>query len=215
LKPEFLNFRKSLTVVAVLSSYIFFSTPAFAHRVTIFAWVEGNTVHTESKFSGGKRVNEGTVNVYNSAGTIIQSGKTNENGEYSFTAKEKGDLKIVIEAGMGHRGEWQMSEKDFAAPSDAPMDAAPIPEETAGTNQQPNMDHGKSSSAPVSPNSISAIQLEAIVEKAVEKKIAPLMAALAEAQDKEPSIRDIMGGIGYILGLMGIAAFVRYKRKSP
>lgn len=27
---------------------------AYAHRVTVFAWVEGNRIHTESKFSGGK-----------------------------------------------------------------------------------------------------------------------------------------------------------------
>ena len=26
-----------------------------AHNVTVFAWVEGDTVHVESKFSGGRR----------------------------------------------------------------------------------------------------------------------------------------------------------------
>ena len=28
---------------------------ALAHNVTVFAWVEGDTVHVESKFSGGRR----------------------------------------------------------------------------------------------------------------------------------------------------------------
>ena len=34
---------------------------ASAHRVNVFAWVDGDTIHVESKFSGGKKVKTGKV----------------------------------------------------------------------------------------------------------------------------------------------------------
>jgi len=47
----------------------------FAHKVTIFAWKEGDTVFTESQFSGGKRVNNGRIEVYDYQGGKILEGK--------------------------------------------------------------------------------------------------------------------------------------------
>ena len=61
-------------------------TAAQAHKVTIFAWAEGNRVFTESKFSGGKRVKDGLVTVFDSAGNQLLEGRTDENGEFSFEA---------------------------------------------------------------------------------------------------------------------------------
>ena len=40
---------------------------ANAHRVNIFAWIEGDQVVTESKFSSGSRVQKGAVTVKNAA----------------------------------------------------------------------------------------------------------------------------------------------------
>ena len=40
------------------------------------------------------------------------------------------------------------------------------------------------------------------------------MKMLAESRQSGPSIRDVVGGIGYILGLVGLATFVQYRRKK-
>jgi hypothetical protein len=68
-----------------------------AHRVNLFAWVEGDTVHVESKFSGGKKVDE--------------------NGEFSFKVPEKTDLKIILIAGRGHRAEWTIAASETQVPA--------------------------------------------------------------------------------------------------
>jgi hypothetical protein len=68
--------------------------------------VEGDTVHTESKFSGGRLVNGGEVRVYDLKGKELLSGKTNAQGEFSFKIPQKTAMKIVLQAGMGHRGDW-------------------------------------------------------------------------------------------------------------
>ena len=79
---------------------------AYAHGVVVFAWVEGDTVHVESKFSGGRKVNGGKVAVLDSQGTELLSGTTDAHGRYDFRVPAKTDLKIVLKAGMGHQGEW-------------------------------------------------------------------------------------------------------------
>jgi len=60
-------------------------TPAaLAHKVNVFAWIEGDTVHTESKFSGGRRAKGATVEVYDAADLLLLSGKTDDRGCFSF-----------------------------------------------------------------------------------------------------------------------------------
>ena len=44
---------------------------AFTHKVNIFAYVEGDTVYTESYFSDGKKVEGGVVEVYDSEGNKL------------------------------------------------------------------------------------------------------------------------------------------------
>ena len=65
---------------------------------------------------------------------------------------------------------------------------------------------------------LSEKQLDQIIEKAVEKaldkKLQPINRMLAQMQNKGPSINDIFGGIGYILGFFGIAAYFLSKKRN-
>jgi len=104
---------------------VFCVSPAIAHRVTIFAWVEGDTVHTQSKFSGGRTVKGCMVVVCDSAGKQLLEGKTDENGEFSFKVPQKTALKVVLKASMGHLAEWTIPAEEivgvaYAAESSVP-----------------------------------------------------------------------------------------------
>ena len=46
---------------------------AFAHRVNVFAWVEGDIVYTKSKFGGGREVKGGKIVVMDSLGNELLS----------------------------------------------------------------------------------------------------------------------------------------------
>jgi nickel transport protein len=37
---------------------------------------------------------------------------------------------------------------------------------------------------------------------------------LAERQDSGPTLRDVLGGLGYVLGLMGLAAYIHFRRRG-
>jgi nickel transport protein len=52
---------------------------------------------------------------------------------------------------------------------------------------------------------------EKALEKALDKKLAPVMRTLAEMQEQKVRLTDVLGGLGYIFGLVGVAAY--FKRK--
>ena len=79
---------------------------ASAYRVNVFAWVEGDMIHVESKFSGGKKVKTGKISVMDPEGVELLSGRTNDQGKFSFKVPKRTDLKIVLIAGQGHQAEW-------------------------------------------------------------------------------------------------------------
>ncbi len=111
MKPEHFkyNLAKSIFFLLLVSCFVLILTAAAdAHRVNLFAWIEGDTVYVESKFGSGRRVNAGKITVFDSGGNELLSGMTNENGEFSFKVPKKTDLKIVLNAGEGHRAEWSI-----------------------------------------------------------------------------------------------------------
>jgi nickel transport protein len=56
--------------------------------------------------------------------------------------------------------------------------------------------------------------LRRIVDEELEKKLAPLKYMLTESRDNKPGLRDILGGIGYILGLAGLFAWLKAKKDN-
>jgi hypothetical protein len=52
------------------------------------------------------------------------------------------------------------------------------------------------------------------VDQAVESKMAPVKRMLLESAEKSPGPTEIIGGIGYIVGLFGVLAFAASRRKN-
>ena len=203
--------RLRIVIIALL---ILFSLagPAAAHKVIVFAWVNGNTIHTESKFSGGRKVKAGKIEVFDPQGKLLLSGKTNEQGEFSFPIPQPSALKIVLSAGMGHRGEWTVSKDEIinagaagstALPADNTEDGKPVPAVTAKTAAR----------APAAATGLSAEEIQQVVEKALDRKLEPVYRMLAEAREHKPTMTDVIGGIGYIIGLVGLASYMQARRQ--
>jgi len=201
--------KKALVIHLFLILMIFASfaaSDAHAHRVTIFAWVDGDTIHTQSKFSGGKRVHNGEINVFDPDGNLLLKGSTDENGEFSFKVPKNTSLKIELIAGMGHQNEWIVPveeigtiKQDSLVVSDQPGDSNSVLE----TKTKSSMEVG-----------LTGEELEQVVESAVEKKLKPVMQRLSDLSNPGPGISDILGGIGYIIGLVGIGAYFKNRKKA-
>ncbi len=94
---------------------LLFATPALAHKVNLFAYVERGTVHSESYFPDGKPVSEGQVLVYDGGKQLLLEGKTDQQGRFSFAVPKVDALEIVIDAGMGHRNSFKLKRSEVEA----------------------------------------------------------------------------------------------------
>jgi nickel transport protein len=200
-------------VVFLIPTVFVLASPALAHRVLVFAYVEGNTIHTESKFVPQTPVRQGEVQVLEQeTGKVLVTGQTDDKGRFSFkippaAAAQKLDLKIVVEAGMGHRGEWLLKADSYLPGT--PKAAAPSP---------PSSPAPTSPATAVAPGAKAATverqMLEEALNQALERQLAPVKEMLAQLTGPRTSLPDIIGGLGYILGIFGLWAYFQSKRKK-
>ena len=187
---------------------------ACAHRVNVFAWVEGDTVHVQSKFSGGNKVKSGRITVMDPKGVALLSGLTNDQGEFAFKIPLHEDLRIVLTAGEGHQGEWTLRAKELTGGSStAVTESEPVEAEAVRSigpsSGSPGQHEHQEPDTRVRPD-----ELEAVIEAVLDRKLKPITGMLADLRQEGPSVRDIFAGIGYILGLVGIAAYFHNRKQK-
>ena len=196
-----------LVLLAFCTTLLGTTDEANAHRVSIFAWVEGQKILGQGKFSNGNMAMRAKINVHGlKSGQLVWSGQTNDQGQFSLEIPSQAPregLILKIDAGQGHQNSWEMT-----------------PDEFGGTQQdkQENMkDHSLDKSSDKSmilDTDLSHSQLAKIVRAEVAAEIAPLRKMLAEATQKEPSFTEILGGIGWLIGLAGLAAYAFGRHKA-
>ncbi len=81
-----------------------------AHKINVFAIVEKDSLVVEGYFSGKVKAENSPVEVYDSTGAKVATGRTDTQGVCKINLAEiksiKGDLKVVIATGDGHRAEY-------------------------------------------------------------------------------------------------------------
>ena len=176
-------------------------TGAEAHRLRLFATVTGDTVSGYAFFVGGGRPQGVPVTVRDAAGAIVATVVTDANGAFSFRPDPPGALTLSVDAGDGHAATATLAADRF---SPVPAGAAPA------TAPPPT----GSALAPGSAGaSLPPAELEALVTRAVERAIRPLLEAQAEAEARI-RFNDVMGGVGMLVGLTGVALWVSTKRRG-
>jgi len=221
-------FRLKLIGVVIIATLI---SPhlCFAHRVNIFCWVEGGKIFCDSKYPSGEKVKKGKVNLIDmTTHQTIASKITDNQGKVEFPVtsqmlKNKHDIQAEILAGMGHRNTWKISyselsssgeqeqtttntETNFLADQEKPNDSV-LPWDQSPT---PAKVKGSSTTAPA----CSPTQLKRLMEKTLDKKLNPILEKLTLLQERKITFYDVFAGIGYILGLMGIAMYFLSKNKQ-
>lgn len=195
---------KAWQLVLPVTLILLTSIPGYAHKIRIFAWEEGGIIQTEVKFSGGKVAKNTTITVASKQNQQeLLTGTTDSQGKFSFpipqTAKDnRYDLEIIANSGDGHKNSWLLNARDYLELTQSPQ---PLHQDIPSTSLSPTY-------------VLNEDQLSQIIESALDKKLAPIKRSLARQQDQKPSLQDILGGIGYILGLAGIAAYFKSKREA-
>ncbi len=224
------SFLPAVFSAAVLSGalclLLLFPPPGMAHRVNVFAWTEGGQVAVECGFSGGSNVRHGLITVFDAAtGAKLLEGRTDEQGNFRFDAPPQGrqhGLRIRVNAGEGHQNEWVLDAAELAAtaqptaseaaasapsPASAVTAATQAPSAPSAADSASPAPGADGASAPLSPETVRQI-----VDTALEQKLAPLRRDLAQLRTQGPRLTEIVGGIGWLVGLAGLGLYFKGRR---
>lgn len=207
------------------------SLPAQAHRVNVFAWLEGDRVVVECAFPRSQPVNKGQVTVYdNVTNKELLQGRTDAAGHFSFkvpeVVREGHGLRIEINAGQGHVSDWVMAADELyeAAALTAGLDRARIAENNIA--QKPHAPAAQPAHRQLPPQQAQNIvqanmpmpatpdHVRQIVNEALDARLAPLHKHMAAMENRGAGIVEIFGGIGWIIGLVGLWMYYRSRRKD-
>ena len=206
----------------VACGVLLWAAPAMAHKIEIYAEVEGTTISGMVYFHGGSPAQGAKVEALAPDGRKLGETTTDAKGEFTLAAKYRCDHRLVVNAGGGHGGEGKVGADDlpkglppYGAEEPAPAEpSSPKAGPTAETKPAAETTPAPAEVAPVSPEEA---RLQRLIEAAVREQLRPLQRKLAEYQEKI-RLSDVLGGIGYILGITGMLFFflgARRKKSGP
>ncbi|PWR23140.1 cobalamin biosynthesis protein CbiM [Zavarzinia compransoris] len=167
------------------------ASPAAAHRLKLFATVEDGTISGYAFFIGGGRPQGAALVIRGSAGTELYRTDTDAEGRFAWKPAGPDRFTVVVDSRDGHIAEVVLDADRFGgqatltAPAGTSTGTAAPPAETAA--------------------------IEAAVDRAVARQVRPLLEAYDEAEGRI-RFNDVMGGIGMIIGLAGMALWASARR---
>ena len=175
------------------------SAPALAHHLSVFAYLSGRDIVVQASFGHNRPVVGGEVSVKTGSGKLLFQGKTDGRGMLRFPRPQLSPddtVKITVNSGPGHQGSWTMTTADLGNGTAATK----IPADSNSAIQP------ASHSSPMTLSKEEQRYLSRLVSEAVAREIEPLKAMMARQMESGPSLQNIIGGIGWLVGLGGLAA---------
>lgn len=180
---------KRLVLAAALSVA---AAPAFAHKLKVFAGAEGAEIVGIAYFAGGAPAMDSAGRLLGPDGAVLAEFRTGADGGFRLPAPLRQDYRVTVDSGDGHVAEALVSAAELPAG---------LPAGGASTAAQP------AATAPVA--------MPDAVEAAVARQILPLRRQI-DAMEERARFSDILGGIGTIFGLFGVAAWIASRKgKRP
>ncbi|WP_020590851.1 hypothetical protein [Kiloniella laminariae] len=183
------------------------ATSAWAHKIISAAYPDGDKIEGEIGFSNGDMAGDVLVVVSDADGNKLGETTTDEDGFFTFIATARVDHHFRADLSAGHIASFVVT-------------ADELPETLNGADgtakQVAVADAGDSAAAGMAPTSPAVasgtIMDEELLKSVVGKEVSKLRKELALFKE-ERRFQDILGGIGYILGIFGIASFLLGRRK--
>jgi nickel transport protein len=191
--------RGAVVALVVALAAVATAGPAAAHALKVFALVEGETIKGTAYFAGAAPARRARITVYGPDNAVLAEAVSGEDGAFALPAGPPVDHRIVADAGDGHAAQFLIRAAELNSVAAADEEA---------TRQAPH----PANLSPNPPNAASGGSIEATVEAVVSRHVSPLREQLNAYEDRL-RWHDVLGGIGYILGLSGLAAFFLSRRR--
>lgn len=199
------RFNYFFTILFSILLWINFVEKGFAHRVSLYVYREGDKVVGEGFFSGGAPCKHCLIEIYDSSGKKLLQVFTDENGKFEVPLKSKEELRVKLIAGEGH-----VSEQILSGVKDEIKTKKYLEKDKPKVDSEKQVKDFKGLE-------VNEEILRRLVKEVVNEEMSVLRSNFMDLKKELTRVRfqDILGGIGYILGILGILAFVKSNfRKS-
>jgi nickel transport protein len=159
-----------------------FAASAFGHGIEVFAVSEGSLIHGTATFDDGKPMQNQSVVVWDGDGQPVDEITTDDDGKFSYPNESKRVLRFAVTTIDGHKASFTLDQS--AASRDLAHELNSLGD---GAGQ--------------------AQDLEAYLEH----EFAEIRQELHRLE-RSRSFRDMVGGIGYIVGVMGVIALIKSRK---
>jgi nickel transport protein len=193
---------------------------ALAHKLQVFASAEGALISGSAYFAGGGAASGARIEIRDGEGALLAEILPDREGKFDYAASSPVDHLIRAITADGHDAEWRVAGDELGAgfaSAAAPVGGvgmphrAETPPATVAGSAPLAGSNPVITAAPLQTSPDPA--LEAAIERAIARQIRPLREQLKAAEDRV-LIQDILGGLGYILGLTGLALWWMARRPS-
>lgn len=201
-----------------------FTEQTFAHRVHLFAYIEGTEIVADCRFSKTSPVQHGQVQVISAEdGALLVQGKTDKEGICRLPIpagilQKPADMRLLLKAGEGHQAEWLVSAHELRAPLGSHIDPGPVTsagaKSTSITGQEEPLPQTMGDKSPSSPAPLTRLEIEAIVNRSLDAHLKPVMSRLAEEEAKGPTPSEILTGLSFIFALFALIASIKNRPAS-
>lgn len=174
----------------VAGSLLLLTATAHAHKLNMFTYAESGKIFVESYFSDGIIPKDAKVKVSDANEKVLLEGVVNEEGSYTFDAPDASKISVLVDAGLGHVVTATMEGGEMTSVTADPSNAV-----AGGT-----------------PGNVPS-DIQAQIRKAVADANKPLARELSELKNKVYT-SDIIGGIGFIIGFLGLYAFLKARKEG-
>jgi nickel transport protein len=185
-----------------------FDSSAGAHSVQLRAYTVGERCFVQGYFNESEPAAGARVEVFGGDGKAFLKGQTDAHGKFVFRTPGTTPLKVVLTTDLGHRAESTVGGHGHN-PVSPPIAETDRPEPYTHDHLHAG---GNDSDAAGEMVMVSRQELETLIRQlldhAMEEKLMPLYDAMDRMEKRSGGKGSrIVSGIGYILGIFGLAMF--------
>lgn len=183
---------------------VVFPLSALGHRAFLLTWIEKGQVKIQGKYGNQALIKNAKVTVFDPEQNLMLSGTTNETGIFAFPILQQKELIIVLSTPAGHKAETRMLAEDYPHQHSAPQKYSHSPKSPQVALTTHHSEEARNQE-----------QLQLQISQSLKAELSVLSHQVNKLEKKieEPSLQDILGGIGYLFGLMGVSAYFHYRQK--
>ncbi|AIH03751.1 hypothetical protein [Thermodesulfobacterium commune] len=192
---------------------LFLYSYGFAHKVNLFVFREGEKISGEGYFANGAPCMKCAIEVYTLKGKKIAQTTTDEKGRFEVRIKEKEPLLVRLIAGEGHLAEEKLEGSIEGASNDKTKENITKKESFDLQNKKDVENIKINNSKNVE---IDREMLKGVVKEVLSEELGSFKENFLELKKdlNRVMFQDIIGGIGYIIGVLGLLAKLKARKEK-